>query len=117
MPRARTRRGSRWKVSSPFGPIQAGLVDLVGPPWKALPMSTQSSLSVAVPQRTWRLIEAHLQTARARVIEAEVLFDDHSARQTPTPHRDDLWEALGIADSTLQAVLALIREVPQTPMS
>ena len=103
------------KPWTPFGPIAAGLVALAGHPWNPGPMRAQSSPSVIVPVRTLRVIEAQIQTARARVVEAEVVYSDHAMHHTPSPHNEDLWEALGVADDTLKSVLALISEVSPPP--
>ena len=90
---------------SDWGPIMAGLVSREEGPFRR-----HDQQLVAVPFRTWRVLEARLQTIRARVIEAEVELGDGVPGDTLTARLDRAGEALAIADEDLRAVLALVRE-------
>lgn len=88
-----------------WGPVMAGLVQRGAGPFRR-----QDDHQVVVPFRTWRILEARLQTIRARVIEAEVELGDQVPGDSVTARLDRAGEALAIADEDLRAVLALVRE-------
>ncbi len=88
-----------------WGPVMAGLVTRAGRPFRV-----EDGLVIHTPFRTWRILEARLQTIRARVIEAEVEVGDQVPGDSISARLERAQEALAIADDDLRAVLALLRE-------